>query len=147
MQLAVIAAILIALAGALLATQAPLNASLSRQIGSSLAAAAISFGVGFVILGCITVLAGQGRSFGRAFHVDPWLWVGGVMGAFYVWSMVWSLPRLGALTAICALALGQIVAAIILDRIGAFGLPVREVSVPRVLAALMICGGLVLSRF
>lgn len=61
--------------------------------------------------------------------------------------MAWSLPRLGALTALAALALGQILAAIALDRVGAFGLPLRELSLPRLLAAIMVGVGLVLSRF
>lgn len=147
MQPTIIAAILITLGGACIATQAPINAGLARQIGSPIVAAAISFGVGFLILTGAGLLTGSGRSFGRALGVDWYFWLGGVLGAFYVWAMVWSLPRLGAFTAICAVALGQILAAILLDRFGAFGLPIKEISLPRILAALMVGGGLVLSRF
>ena len=142
-----IAALGVVLGGICIAVQAPINAGLARHVGSALAAAAISFGVGFAILAAATLATGQGRSFARAFGAEWWLWTGGVLGAFYVWTIVWSLPRLGALTALCALALGQIVAAILLDRMGAFGLPIRDISLPRILAALMVGGGLVLSRF
>ncbi|MBD9528007.1 MULTISPECIES: DMT family transporter [Paracoccus] len=140
-------AALIVLAGICIAVQAPINAALARQAQSPLAAAAISFGVGFMILVTLSLLMGQGRGFLRATQTELWMWAGGLLGAFYVWAMVWSLPRLGALTALCALALGQIVAAILLDRSGAFGLPIRDISLPRILAALMVAGGLVLSRF
>lgn len=143
----IIAMLVIVLGGICIAVQAPINAALARQLGSPITAAAISFGVGFVILTSLTVILGQGRSFARAPGVEWWMWAGGILGAFYVWGMVWSLPRLGALTALCALALGQIVAAILLDRTGAFGLPIRDISLPRILAALMVGGGLVLSRF
>lgn len=143
----IIAALVIVLGGICIAVQAPINAALSRHMGSAISAAALSFGVGFVILTTVAFVLGQGRSFARAPSAEWWMWAGGFLGAFYVWGMVWSLPRLGALTALCALALGQIVAAIILDRTGAFGLPVRELSLPRILAALMVAGGLVMSRF
>lgn len=147
MQLAIVPVIFVILAGAAISFQAPLNAALSRGVHSPLAAAAISFGVGFVLLTVMTLVVGEGRSFITATKQDWRLWLGGFFGAFYVWTIVWTLPRMGVLTAICALALGQMVAAILLDRAGAFGMPVREISLPRVLAALMVGGGIVLSRF
>jgi transporter family-2 protein len=138
---------LIVLAGICIAVQAPINSALARQVESPVPAAAISFGVGFALLVALSLALGQGRGYLRALGAEPWMWAGGLLGAFYVWAMVWSLPRLGALTALCALALGQIVAAALLDRMGAFGLPVREISPYRILAALMVGGGLILSRF
>ena len=140
-------AALVTLAGVCIAVQAPINAALGRGVQSPLVAAAISFAVGFTILALAAIGMGQGRAFLRAGSVEWWMWTGGALGAFYVWTMVWTLPRLGALTALCALALGQILAAILLDRMGAFGLPIRDISLPRVLAALLVGAGLVLSRF
>lgn len=140
-------AVLVTLAGVCIAVQAPINAALGRGVQSPLAAAAISFAVGFAILALAAIGMGQGRAFLRAGSMEWWMWTGGALGAFYVWTMVWTLPRLGALTALCALALGQILAAILLDRMGAFGLPIRDISLPRVLAALLVGAGLVLSRF
>ncbi|MTH66596.1 DMT family transporter [Paracoccus shanxieyensis] len=147
MTYVILAAVGVVMAGICIAVQAPLNAALARQVGGPVVAAAISFAVGFVILAGAAVATGQGRGFLRVGGAEWWMLMGGVLGAFYVWTIVWSLPRLGALTALCALALGQILAAILLDRTGAFGLPVRDISVPRILAALMVGGGLILSRF
>lgn len=147
MQLPIIPVILVVLAGASIAVQSPINAALSRAVNSPLVGAAVSFGVGFTLLAGLALVMGDGRGFGVALRQDWRLWLGGAFGAFYVWTIVWTLPRMGVVTAITALALGQLLAALVLDRIGAFGLPVREVSVPRILAALMVGGGLVLSRF
>ncbi|WP_374636108.1 DMT family transporter [Paracoccus sp. (in: a-proteobacteria)] len=147
MQYPVLATVCVVLAGVCIAVQAPINSALGRGVQNPIAAAAISFGVGFAILTLAVLVMGQGGAFARAVQLEWWMWAGGTLGAFYVWTMVWSLPRLGALTALCALALGQILAAIILDRSGAFGLPLRDISLPRILAALMVGGGLVLSRF
>lgn len=147
MQFPILPVIFVILAGACISVQAPINAALGRAVHSPLVAAAISFGVGFVLLTGMALVAGDGRGFATAFRQDWRLWLGGVLGAFYVWTIVWTMPRMGVLTAICALALGQMVAAIILDKMGAFGLPVREVSIPRLLAAAMVAGGILLSRF
>lgn len=147
MQFPIIAAALVVLAGACVTMQAPINAALGRSVHSIITAAAISFGIGFLILTLISVGTGQGRAFLRAGSATWWMWSGGALGAFFVWTMVSNMPRLGAFTAICALALGQILAALIIDRTGAFGLPLREISLPRILAALMVGGGLILSRF
>jgi transporter family-2 protein len=47
---------------------------------------------------------------------------------------------------VAALVFGQVAAALILDAVGAFGLPVQAITWQRLLAAGMILGGLVLSR-
>lgn len=147
MQSPIIAVIFVVLAGACISTQAPINAALGRAVSSPLVAAAISFGVGFFLLTLAALATGDGRGFATALRQDWRLWLGGVLGAFYVWTIVWTMPRMGVLTAICALALGQMIAAIVLDRLGAFGLPVRELTLPRALAAVMVAGGVILSRF
>lgn len=147
MQIPLIPVIFVVLAGACISLQAPLNAALGRALQSPLVAAAISFGVGFVLLTLLALGLGEGKGFTAAVRQDWRLWLGGVLGAFYVWTIVWAMPRMGVLTATCALALGQVVAALALDRMGAFGLPVREISLPRILAALMVGGGIVISRF
>ncbi len=147
MQFPFTALIFVVLAGACISIQAPINAALGRAVQSPLVAAAISFGVGFVLLGLAALASGDGRGFATALRQDWRLWLGGALGAFYVWTIVWTLPRMGVLTAICALALGQMLAAILLDKLGAFGMPVREITAPRILAAAMVAGGLALSRF
>lgn len=147
MQLPIIAVIFVILAGACISIQGPINAALARGVSSPLVAASISFGVGFILLTFAALITGDGRSFSVALRQDWLLWTGGILGAFYVWTIVWTLPQMGVLTAICALALGQIIAAILLDKMGLFGLQVRDISISRLLAALMVGGGLVLSRF
>lgn len=137
---------LIIVAGAAVATQSPLNAALGRGVGSALGAAAISFGVGFLVLVLVTVLFGQGGSLTAAGSMPPGLLLGGVLGAFFVWAMLSNVPVLGVVTATAALILGQMCAALVLDMIGAFGLPKQPVTWARVCAVFLVAAGLVLSR-
>ncbi len=142
-----VAAILIAVGGALIAVQAPVNAALGRTIDSTLAAATVSFGIGFFLLLLVTVASGDGAAIARAPFVPKVLLIGGALGAIYVWSALWAVPLLGVLTTTTMLILGQMVAALLLDHFGAFGLPARDISVQRLLAAVLVAAGAVLSRF
>lgn len=146
-QPALIAMALMALAGAAVAVQAPINAALGRAIDSSVAAAAISFGVGFVLLLALAVLIGDAAALPRAGLAPKWLLIGGAFGAFYVWSALWSVPILGVLTTTALLILGQITAAMLIDQFGAFGMTARDISLPRLGAAVLVTAGVILSRF
>jgi transporter family-2 protein len=134
-------------AGVGFAIQAPLNAALGKGIGGGVAAATISFGVGFAALLVLSFVLGEGRALTRAMSVSPMYWAGGLLGTVVVWSMLWSVPTIGILTAFAALLLGQLSAALVLDAIGAFAAPVHAITPTRVLALLMVAGGLILSRF
>ncbi|MCB8821777.1 DMT family transporter [Microvirga rosea] len=132
--------------GVMLAAQAPVNAALARAMGDTLLAACISFGIGFLVL-CIASLARGAWPTGSAAAAAPWwAWLGGLLGAFYVAVVIWGVPQLGAVSTIAALVFGQLAAALLLDAIGAFGLPVQGISWQRVLAAALIFSGLILSR-
>lgn len=126
--------------------QAPLNAALGRGIGGGVAAAAISFGVGFAALLILTLVLGQGPALARAPTMPPLYLAGGLLGAVIVWAMLWAVPTIGILTAFAALLLGQLGAALVLDAMGAFAAPVHPITPTRVLALLMVGGGLILSR-
>ncbi|WP_299608233.1 DMT family transporter [uncultured Tateyamaria sp.] len=138
--------VVIILAGSVAALQAPVNAALGASLGSGVAAATISFGVGFVVLLAIMLSSGQADHLARVLSVNRWLLLGGLLGAFYVWAILWTIPLLGVVTAISAMILGQLVVALALDAFGPFGLPIHEVSVPRVLGVVLVASGLILSK-
>ena len=91
---------LVAVAGAAVALQTPINAALGRNIGSGVAAAAVSFGVGFAILLGVLLMRGELGALPRAASASPVLLLGGVLGAFYVWSVLWAIPTLDTKTQI-----------------------------------------------
>ncbi len=137
--------VLIALGGAAIALQAPVNGALARTLASPLAAAALSFGVGFAALAGLTLAQGTGVA-GRLADVPLWQFAGGLLGAFYVWSMVSGIMGLGAVTAMAALVFGQLTGALVVDAIGAFGLAPHPVSPTRLASVALVGAGLILSR-
>lgn len=147
MNIAILLPILgILLGGVFLSAQAPINAALAKSLGDPVLAACISFGIGFIVLAALSALRGSWPA-GSAMAAAPWWsWLGGLLGAFYVAIVIWGVPQLGVVSTVAALIFGQVAAALILDAVGAFGLPVQAITWQRLLAAGMILGGLVLSR-
>ncbi|URF46167.1 DMT family transporter [Dinoroseobacter shibae] len=136
----------IALGGAGIALQAPINAQLARASGDPVVAAAISFGVGFVVLCSIVAVRGTVPGWSAMGGLPWWAWCGGALGAVYVWAAAWSVDRIGVVTLVAALVFGQLLTALLLDAIGAFGMAMREVSPTRIAAVVLVGAGLLLSR-
>ncbi|WP_135447647.1 MULTISPECIES: DMT family transporter [Tabrizicola] len=136
----------VALGGVAIAVQAPINAALGRGLGGAVPAAAVSFGVGFLVLLVASLVQGQGGAYARLTAVPVWTLAGGVLGAWYVFAAVWGVASLGVVTLVAALVFGQMAAALVIDATGALGMAVREITPTRIAAAAMVLGGLVLSR-
>lgn len=138
--------VVIILAGSMAALQAPMNAALGMGLGSGVAAATVSFGVGFLVLLTVVTFSGDVGNLARAAEVNRWLLIGGFLGAFYVWAILWVIPTLGVVTAVSGMILGQLIVALTIDALGPFGLPITAITPQRVLAVGMVAGGLVLSK-
>lgn len=146
-QSTLIAMMVIGFAGALVSVQSPMNAALGRALGSPVLAATVSFGVGFVLLIGIVLIRGDAPLLSRLGTISPWLLMGGIFGAIFVFSALWAVPILGVLTTTAAVVMGQLVASMLLDYFGAFGLAPRDVSYTRLAAAGLVAAGAVLSQY
>jgi transporter family-2 protein len=139
-------AVLLALAGAVLggalvALQAPTNAMLARAVGSPVNAALVSFAVGLLGL-AVAALALGVRPNPAEMRSLPWhAWIGGLYGAVFVAVAAFAAPRLGVTFFLAAAIAGQLVMALLLDRAGAFGVPVQEISVQRVAGVILVLAG------
>lgn len=132
--------------GIALSVQAPINAAMGRHIGDGVTAGAISFAVGFLTLSAVVLLRGSLPALQAFKSVPWWMWTAGCLGGFYVWSALWSVQRIGAVSLVAALVCGQLLAAMAIDATGAFGLPSIAISWQRIAAVLLVGSGLVLSR-
>ncbi|WP_242222962.1 DMT family transporter [Shinella zoogloeoides] len=136
-------------AGACIAIQAPINAMLGRGLGMPVAAAFISFFAGALLLALVVAAttAFEGRSPDWR-GPDLWLYIaGGALGTVYVTTAIYLTPRIGAAAVMAFAVSGQLLAGILLDRIGFLGMAVREISVGRVAGAGMLVAGALMIRF
>ncbi len=134
--------------GAFIAVQAPINSQLARGLGLPVAAAAFSFLSGAIVLGLATMLVTRGQGISLDWKAPaPWLFVaGGILGGAYVTISTILIPRIGAAALMAFLVAGQLVAGMLLDRIGFLGMAVREISLGRLVGAVLLMTGAVLVR-
>ena len=133
------------LVGFSLASQAGINAQLRLSLSSPIQAAFISFFIGTVILGIIVFIQGKPWFEPNALPSIPWwAWLGGLLGAFNIAMSIYLAPKLGALVLAISIVCGQVIASLALDQQGWFGYPKIEITVNRVIGALLLIAGLFL---
>ena len=139
----VAAAGLTAVAGMLVALQAPVNSRLGKGVGT-FPAASISFLIGLIVLLAIALLAGGFGSLGKIDRVPWWALLGGLLGAVYVSSVLVTVRTLGAGGVTAATIAGQLVAAVVIDQFGIAGVVKHPVSAARVAGVLLLGAGVAL---
>lgn len=140
--------LLAAFAGAVVPFQSAINSNLARGLGHPLWATLASLVVSvLVLLPVILALRLPLPSLGFISKAPLWMWAGGAFGVCFVALAVMLLPKLGA-SGFVALALaGQVIASMLLDHFGLFGLVEKQLTMSRVLGALLLIGGVVLIQF
>ncbi|MBP5857441.1 DMT family transporter [Marivibrio halodurans] len=130
-----------AFCGMCLALQAPVNASMSKTLGSPVLAATISIGISFLLMAAVWLTWDRGGSVAQIKALPWWAFLGAVFGAIFVVGSIMVAPVTGiALLFVCVIA-GQLIGASVADHFGAFGLPVEQISLTKALGLLMVLGG------
>jgi bacterial/archaeal transporter family-2 protein len=134
-------------AGAMLPFQFGVNAQLSNWVGSPIRAAFISFLVGTIALLILSAFVRKPLpSLARLGDVPWWVWIGGLLGAFYVAGSIVTAPKLGAVTLAAAIVFGQTLASVLVDQFGWVGFKEQHASPGRLIGVLLVATGVVLVR-
>lgn len=113
--------------GAGLSIQAAINSRMSFGMGGqSLLAALISFSVGALCLLVIALFQADWQSAANNISQQPgWRWLGGVIGAAFVFTSIFLAPRLGVSNTMFFFIIGQLVTGMAIDGFGLIQMPVR----------------------
>ncbi len=144
MNLAVILGVL--LAGMATGLQAPTNAMLTRVSSSPVGAALISFAVGTVLLVGAALALGLRFNLAMARGLPWYAYVGGAYGAIFVSVAAFAAPRLGIGVTLVVLVAGQLVAAMLIDHFGGFGLARHPLTLERAGGLVLVIAGVLLVR-
>jgi transporter family-2 protein len=133
--------------GGLIALQAPINAEAASRLGHPLAAATMSFCVGTMVLIVLTAVFARHSHLGALKTMPLYMLIGGgLLGAIYVTVTLVLAPRIGV-AAVMALGIaGQLVTALLIDRLGLFELLERGLSAGRVSGAVLVLAGALMVR-
>jgi transporter family-2 protein len=130
--------------GSASAMQSAVNGRLGTLVGA-LNAAVISTAIGLACLLGYSLLSRQ-LVVTQAMKAPPVLLIGGALGAFFVTSVIYVVPRLGVVTAVVLVVLGQLLVATLTDQFGLFGNPRISLGPARVVGLVLVALGFVLAR-
>jgi transporter family-2 protein len=135
------------ISGAILPIQATINFRLSKNVGGPIIAAFVSFAVGTIGL-LIYLISSRQLNFRELFmQTSPWwIWIGGLLGTFYVAAIVMLVPRLGVALAFSLVVAGQTITALIFDHFGLLGITVQPITIGKIIGALLLVAGVILIR-
>jgi len=130
----------VALVGAQLAIQAPINSGLGRTVGK-LPAALVSFLVGLLLLVLISLVSGHLGQFSSIGDAALPTLFGGLIGAAYVATATITISRIGAGAVAAATIAGQLTCSLVLDQFGWVGVDTIPVTGLRILGAVLLLAG------
>ncbi|HKJ41956.1 MAG TPA: DMT family transporter [Sunxiuqinia sp.] len=137
--------IIVLLIGFLLAIQGSINTQLTTYLKHPIQGALVNFLVGSVcLIGLNLIFRTHLPDWGHV-RTAPWyLFAGGMLGAIFVSSVIFFIPKIGVTTVLAASIAGQLIAASVIDHFGYFGLAVHQISVGRIAGILLLIGGIFL---
>jgi transporter family-2 protein len=136
--------VLTALAGGLIALQAPINGHLGEVVGN-LQGTLLSFLLGTAALLAITALAKGGLGpLAEARHMS-WIYLtGGLLGAIYVYVALVAVKSLGAGGVTAATFAGQLALSLVVDQLGLLGVERSPITAGKVAGVGLLIAGVVL---
>ena len=135
------------LCGVVFPTQAGLNGKMTKLVESPILAAFLSFLTGLITLGIYAVVVRIPLKQLTYAQNAPWyVWLAGVLGAFYVSTVVMLIPRLGVAFTFGLIVAGQMAISMVLDHFGLFDLPVKPISLGKIIGAILLIVAVILIR-
>ncbi|MDF2570135.1 MAG: putative rane protein [Sporomusa sp.] len=131
------------ISGVALTTQVGINGKLLSNLGSPILTSFVSFAIGTIGLAVAYIFA-------VIYGVQPlptweaitktsfWMWLGGLLGAFYIFTSIVCLPKIGFANMFSLVIAGQIIFAVIFDHFGLLGSPLHLISPFRAIGVVLL---------
>ncbi len=131
--------------GIAVGTQAPIAGAMGQRVGG--ASSSLIVHIGGAVASLLLLVARRGELI-HEWRNLPWYMLGcGAFGLVLYLSLSHTIPRVGATAAIALLIVGQLIAGVVIDHFGAFGITTRILDVNRIVAvALLLTGAYLLVR-
>ena len=138
--------VLTLLAGALLPFQAAFNTRLGKAAGHPVWGSTFSFIVGLVLLFAYLLFNRQNAAWSNLKTAPGYMWLGGVIGAYYVTLIVYAFPRLGPGLTFGLIVAGQMIVSLVLEHQNWLVEEQTPVNVMRILGVILIVAGVIILR-
>ena len=134
------------LSGAFLPIQAGLNAKLAKAAESPVYASMLSFAVGTLGLITYILITKQSMSWAGVREAPAHVWLGGLLGAFYVTIIILAFPKLGPGLTFGLVVAGQMIISILLEHFNILVAQQNSMSFMKLLGVLLVVAGVIIIR-
>ena len=134
------------LSGAFLPIQAGLNSRLGKSIESPFYASMISFLVGMLGVGIFIIVTKQHVVWAGIKTAPGYVWIGGLLGAFYVTAIILAFPRIGPALTFGLVVAGQMIISVLLDHFNVLVVQQHPINAWKIMGILLIIAGVIIIR-
>lgn len=124
--------------------QSGANTQLRAVLGSPFLAALISFSTGALSLFILNLIVGTDPSLLNAEHIMRtrwWMWLGGILGAFFITSVIFIAPIIGPTKLFGLIIASQLIFSVIVDHYGWMGFDVQLINLRKIIGVLLLIAG------
>ncbi len=133
-------------AGAILPIQAGLNTKLGKAGCSAVHASMISFVIGLIGLVLYLLITQQNVSISGLKATPMYIWLGGLLGAFYVTVIVLAFPQLGPGLTFGLVVAGQMLISILLEHFNILVAQQSSINAYKILGLMLIVVGVIIIK-
>lgn len=134
------------LSGAFLPIQAGLNVRVGKTLDNPLYAALVSFVVGTIGLFVYILVTRQSVSLSGIKDAPSYLWLGGLLGAFYITVIVLVFPKLGPGLTFGLIVAGQMIVSLLLEHFNVLVTQHNPVNYMKIIGAALVVAGVIIIR-
>lgn len=131
--------------GAATAIYMPMNSQIAKQLGSTIAANVLFYGIGFITTIALLFMFSQSSAIANVKEVRPYLFSAGVLSALMVLGMTYLIPMLGARKLFILLVSGQVLMAMMVSHFQWFGGIEDPITLRKLLGASLVIIGVAIT--
>jgi bacterial/archaeal transporter family-2 protein len=136
------------LSGAFLPIQAGMNNKLGKAVASPVHAALISFMIGLIGLMVYILVTRQTISWAGLKDAPGYVWLAGLLGAFYVTVIILAFPKLGPGLTFGLVVAGQMTLSILLEHFNILVAQQNSINYMKIVGiALVVIGVVIIRRY
>lgn len=125
--------------GVAVGTQTPIAGAMSQRVGG--AASSFIVHLGGLVASGVLLLSRRGENIDQWRELPWYMLCSGGLGLVLFLTVSHTIPKLGAVSGVTLIIVGQLIAGLIIDYFGAFGAIPRDIEINKLIGLALLLGG------
>lgn len=125
--------------GIAVGTQTPIAGAMSQRVGG--AASSFIVHLGGLIASSVLLISRRGEGIDQWRELPWYMLCSGGLGLVLFLTVSHTIPKLGAVSGVTLIIVGQLIAGLVIDYLGAFGAVPRDIELNKLIGLTLLLGG------